>query len=374
MEDEALPNAGLWDQRAVLQWVKDYAQRIGGDPENVSFWGVSSGAASIMHHLVAYGGNLDPLFHKAVIQSPAYMPMIDRRGLLEEAFQNFTSLAGCQNGGLSCLRAASTETLVAANADLIKNQPRGAFSLGASVDGKMIRQAATLELNQGNYWKNLSSLILSHTSRESNIFVDGHIHNDTDLHDFILQIAPTYSDRFGLVQEALDHYPSIDSGNGTYKNELERSRALINEYAFVCNTRYLMDAYNGKTWNFEYAIEPGYHATDTAPLFFDYYWNINLFGKTYTIPIEPTFGGFAKSYQSYLSSHARVGNPNTFRDAGSHPGTVEWPRPDNSGDAIKNVLQAHKLKFRVVDDGLLNRSTCDFWIMMTQKATLLGGR
>lgn len=131
MEEEALPNAGLWDQRAVLQWVKDYVYRIGGDPDNVSFWAVSSGAASVMHHLVAFGGTLDPLFHKAVIQSPAFMPMIDRNGMLEDVFQNFTSLAGCQNKGISCLRNTSIEVLVAANADLINNQPKGGFSLGA---------------------------------------------------------------------------------------------------------------------------------------------------------------------------------------------------------------------------------------------------
>lgn len=187
------------------------------------------------------------------------------------------------------------------------------------------------------------------------------------------EVTPPYGVKYGMVRDAEEHYPAVGSGNGPYKTELERSRDLINEYAFICNTRYLMDAYDDKAWAFEYAIEPGYHATDTAPLFYDYYWNLNLFGKNHTIPLAPRFGKFARAYQSYLTSHARVGDPNTFRDDARTPGTCEWPKPDNSGDGLKNVLQAHKLGFRVVDDNSLNKSRCAFWTMMAEKVTLLGG-
>jgi len=36
MEKEAVPNAGLWDQRAAFEWVKSYISLLGGDPTQVT--------------------------------------------------------------------------------------------------------------------------------------------------------------------------------------------------------------------------------------------------------------------------------------------------------------------------------------------------
>ena len=149
MEQYGVPNAGLHDQRAVFQWIKSFIHLVGGDPSNVSAWGCSSGASSIMHHLIAEGGTLDPLFSKAVLFSPAFAPMIDRKGKLEEVFQNFTRLAGCKGQGLECLRDASAESLKDANSILAKTEPNGVFVVGPSADGEFIRQAPALELASG---------------------------------------------------------------------------------------------------------------------------------------------------------------------------------------------------------------------------------
>lgn len=39
MEKDGLPNAGLWDQRAVFSWVQSYISLLGGDPTQVTAMG-----------------------------------------------------------------------------------------------------------------------------------------------------------------------------------------------------------------------------------------------------------------------------------------------------------------------------------------------
>ena len=155
MEKDGLPNAGLYDQRAALQWIQDYIGLVGGDKTQVSAWGESAGAGSILHQLVSFGGTQDPLFSKAVMQSPAFQFMFDRRGSLEQIFQNFTELAGCAGKGVACLRAASAEVLDAANTKLNEQGPPGSFAVGPSADGNLIRQLAVLEYTSGMLFSSL---------------------------------------------------------------------------------------------------------------------------------------------------------------------------------------------------------------------------
>jgi carboxylesterase type B len=86
MEEGGLPNAGLWNQRAVFQWVQDYISLLGGDPKEVTAMGESAGAGSVLHHLVADGGKMSPLFNKAILQSPAYGIIWDRASAMEGVF------------------------------------------------------------------------------------------------------------------------------------------------------------------------------------------------------------------------------------------------------------------------------------------------
>jgi carboxylesterase type B len=62
-------NAGLKDQQIVLEFVRDNIHNFGGDPNNVTLMGHSSGAGCVAFHCVAESSR--GLFHRAVIMAGA---------------------------------------------------------------------------------------------------------------------------------------------------------------------------------------------------------------------------------------------------------------------------------------------------------------
>ncbi|KAG5895282.1 hypothetical protein JTB14_015148 [Gonioctena quinquepunctata] len=60
-------NAALKDQTLALKWVQKNIKSFGGDPNNVTIFGESAGAASVHYHVLSRSSK--GLFHKAIMQS-----------------------------------------------------------------------------------------------------------------------------------------------------------------------------------------------------------------------------------------------------------------------------------------------------------------
>lgn len=64
---EARGNMGLKDQVQALKWIRTNIDKFGGDPNNVTIFGVSAGSASVEYHLLSPLS--EGLFHKAILHS-----------------------------------------------------------------------------------------------------------------------------------------------------------------------------------------------------------------------------------------------------------------------------------------------------------------
>ncbi|KAJ7339065.1 Alpha/Beta hydrolase protein [Mycena albidolilacea] len=151
---DGLANAGLWDQRAALEWVQRYISSFGGDPGQVTIWGQSAGAGSTMYHLIAEGGKDKRLFHRVMGDSPPLLAMpANTDAFVENLFAQFAALAGC--GGitnpLSCLRAAPTDRLALGGSSTLANRISALFPLGPILDGKFITQRPVEAFRDGHF-------------------------------------------------------------------------------------------------------------------------------------------------------------------------------------------------------------------------------
>ena len=152
MEAHGTPNAGLHDQRKILEFVNTYISKLNGDNSQVSAWGESAGGSSILHHLIAnFQPDKNPLFSRAVIQSPAFEWQWDRSGTLDETYSNVSTLAGCPATDMDCLQNLSVDKLSSANQRYFEETTAcdGLFPIGPSLDGKIIEELPAVAFPQG---------------------------------------------------------------------------------------------------------------------------------------------------------------------------------------------------------------------------------
>ncbi len=104
-------NYGFLDQQMALQWVRDNIAGFGGDPNNITLFGESSGATAVALHLIS--PQSQPLFHKAILESNPYgLPL--RRPVRPDVYSDLLEIeTGCYLRGLDCLRTRPFEHIVA---------------------------------------------------------------------------------------------------------------------------------------------------------------------------------------------------------------------------------------------------------------------
>ncbi|KAK7221626.1 hypothetical protein V2G26_009629 [Clonostachys chloroleuca] len=138
MQRVGQPNAGLYDQALLFEWVQKYIDQVHGDKEN------------------------------------------------------FSRLAGCEFAyDIDCLRQAPVQDLAQANTQLFNLvYQTGLFPVGPSTDSKWIKNLSPISISEGKYWKNIQSSIISHVSNEGDMFAPMGIDSEAKFDAFPNEFLP----------------------------------------------------------------------------------------------------------------------------------------------------------------------------------------
>ncbi len=148
-DDAAHANFGLLDQIAALEWVREHAERFGGDPARITAFGNSAGAMSIAALLAAPAAR--GLFARAILQSGAARSA-HAPAAAERVAATFAREIGAAPGDLDALRRAPVDAVLGAQArtQVALRGPMDALSFQPCVDGALLPRAPHEAVRKGD--------------------------------------------------------------------------------------------------------------------------------------------------------------------------------------------------------------------------------
>ncbi|KAL5529819.1 hypothetical protein ACEPAG_5806 [Sanghuangporus baumii] len=347
VKDDGDLNAGLLDQQFALKWVQEHIIKFGGDPTEVTIWGQSAGAGSVLEHIVAnnHGGKDRPLFRAAIMNSP-FLPFhyYYNDTIPEKLYNNAVSFANCSSSSdtLACLRSADASTLLDADSAIGSNNFLETYTFVPVIDGVLITERPTVSLDRGLV--NGEVVLITTNSHEGNFFVNSTtlVTAGLTLTDYITQLFPRLNET--LIQATASIYSRSE-----FATLEAQAGAVYGESIIICPAYYVLDAFGGRGWKGEFAIEPGTHALDLSYEFL-------------TFAIPPTFNNsaFQKAFaQSFLSLsisqdpniHIEPSDIKPFWPLWSHGSHEMFFNKTETDVPIVEVMQT--------DSGLLER--CRWW-------------
>ncbi|KAK7460527.1 hypothetical protein VKT23_009247 [Stygiomarasmius scandens] len=384
---EGILNLGLKDQVLVMKWVQENIAAFGGDPNQVTLFGLSAGAHSIGHHLMNYKN--PSLFHRVIIESgaPTSRAVYPYDATLHETqFTEFLVEAGCAdfasaNDTLSCLRAQPSATIMDAQVTIFqKYNPALTWAFQPVIDGPVDPQHGIISQRPIDEWasglRNRVSIMTGFSTNEGSSYVPANTSTPEEFRAFFKTLVPKLTDEdLDRIEELyLDpstdpSSPYVDTRNltaiavGPQFKRVERAYA---NYAYICPVRQTVNLASH---------------TQAEPVYL-YHWALNQTVRNGAnhgdhmgyqtmnqdiLDISETQREMAETLHAYWTSFITMGDPNKL--GGRRAGRVRWVRYDREDPKVMVFGEGNDE--RAGGDGLgviakmqedeWSREECEFW-------------
>ncbi|KAF1955574.1 carboxylesterase [Byssothecium circinans] len=376
---EGVLNLGLKDQILLFRWVRENITSFGGDPNNVTLFGISAGGHSIGHHLLRdEDPTAPPLFHRVILESGAPTSRAVRpynATFHEQQFEDFLRETGCPNGlspkeTFEYLRNVPSEKIQAAQIAVFdKWNPSLVWAFQPVIDGEIIPRTP-MESWRLNKWRKVP-IMTGFNRNEGSIYVSKAVSESSQFTQFFANLLPLLSKEDIETINAL--YPDpLKFPDSPYKEQLKgtgaqyrRLEVAYGHYAYVAPVRQTADLASAvmtePVYLYQWALESS--LLDGARHGENMYYETCEPSKT---KLSPTQKQIAQTLNAYITSFITTGDPNAFRgECGNRPQwdkyTSQRPKAMVFGLENKELIGGDPgVPSRLMDDDWARKES-EFW-------------
>ena len=195
-------NNGLWDQHMALQWVHDNIEYFGGDREQVTIFGQSAGAASVVYQSL-YERN-QGLFQRAIAQSSSITSpwMYTNKTRQDESI--LVKFLGCEMNDFiqifQCINSTSNANLLNATEKMPGPTSMLRMSVIPTIDGEFVKESTHSMLSNDNSIYKAGQDFFS-----SLAFLSGVTSTESTIHSLLLAGAEDFEQFLPSKQQFEDH-------------------------------------------------------------------------------------------------------------------------------------------------------------------------